>query len=866
MLSFSSDKPVYNIGEKANLMIPGGEAGRALISIENGTQVLESYWLETKKGDNPFSFEIKEEMTPNIFVSVSLLQPHAQTANDLPIRMYGVIPIQVENPATHLEPVLSMPDVLEPGQRVTINVSEKNKRNMTYTIAMVDEGLLDLTRFKTPDPWSRFYAREALGVKTWDLYDQVMGSFGGRIERLLAVGGDGTLASKEDDAKANRFKPVVKFLGPFTLTGGSDEHTFVMPAYIGSVKTMIVAGYEGAYGKAEKATPVRKPLMVLATLPRVLGSEEKVKLPITLFTMDKNIKNVKIDVKVSGPVALPQASSQTVAMNSDDATVDFDLNVKSETGIAKIEVTATSGSFKATDVIEIEIRNPNPPITKVLEALLEPGKSWNTPIEQIGLPGSNTAMLEVSSLPPINLNQRMKYLLQYPYGCIEQTTSSVFPQLYLESVKELNEGERQVIQRNVKAGIERLKSFLLRDGGFSYWPGSQDPDSWGTTYAGHFLLEAESKGYFIPNDLLKRWKKFQKNRAQSWRKHQEQYSSELIQAYRLYTLALAGEAELGAMNRLREQENLPATAAWMLAAAYAKAGQTEAAKALVNNKTTTVKPYQEMSYSYGSDWRDKAIILETLLLLEDRGRAFEVLKDLSTALSNANYWMSTQTIAWCLKSVGAFAAREQKGEMKFTYTVNGKETTASTGLTIAQVALPAGGGSLKVVSASKGVLFARLILEGVPARGAEEAAESNLLMTVSYLDIDGNPIDPTRLEQGKEFVASVSITNPGLRGGYRNLALNQIFPSGWEINNLRLDGAENRLSGDTPTYQDIRDDRVYTYFDINPNQRKTFRVLLTASYAGSYYLPAVSCEAMYDRTIYNRTKGQVVEVVKRTTQ
>jgi uncharacterized protein YfaS (alpha-2-macroglobulin family) len=331
MLAFSSSKPAYNIGEKATVTIPGSGQGRALVSIENGSRVIASYWVETQKGDTPFNFDITKEMTPNVFVHITSLQPHAQTVNDLPIRLYGVIPLQVEDPETHLEPVLEMPDVLEPGQEVVIKVSEKSKRKMTYTIAMVDEGLLDLTRFKTPDPWKRFYAREALGVKTWDLYDNVMGAFGSRLERLLAIGGDAEMAAKEDDAKANRFKPVVKYLGPFTLDGGSDEHRFTMPQYIGSVKTMLVAGYEGAYGSTEKATPVRKPLMVLATLPRVLGPEEKLKLPITLFTMEKNIKNVKVEVKASGPLQVLE-SVQNVTMTGNDMTVEFDLNVKSSIG------------------------------------------------------------------------------------------------------------------------------------------------------------------------------------------------------------------------------------------------------------------------------------------------------------------------------------------------------------------------------------------------------------------------------------------------------------------------------------------------------------------------------------------------------
>ncbi len=869
MLSFSSDKPGYNINEKANLTIPGSDNGRALISVESGSRVINTYWLETKKGDNKFSFDITPEMTPNIFVNVTLLQPHSQTINDLPIRLYGVIPITVEDPKTHLDPVISMPEVLEPGKEVVIKISEKSKRKMTYTVAVVDEGLLDITRFSTPEPWARFYAREALGIKTWDVYDAVMGAFGGKIERLLAIGGDMMATSKEDDAKANRFKPVVKFLGPFILDGGSNEHRFIMPQYIGSVKTMVVAGYEGAYGTADKATPVRKPLMVLATLPRVLGPEEKLKLPITIFSMEKNIRDVKVEIKVSGPVSLSGDAVRTVTMDKEDLTTDFDLTVKSQTGIAKIEVTATSGNFKATDVIEIEIRNPNPPVTKVADVLLEAGKSWNGSVTPIGVAGTNTAILEVSSLPPINLGQRLRYLMHYPYGCIEQTTSSVFPQLYLDQVKALTEDEKALTQRNIRAGIERLKLFVTRDGGFAYWPGNQDSESWGSTYAGHFLIEAEAKGYFVPNDMLKRWKKYQRSKSSEWRKNQEYQSSELIQAYRLYTLALAGDADLASMNRLREMGNLPVTSAWMLAAAYAKAGQPEAAKTLIANLPLSIKPYQEMGYSYGSDVRDKAIILETLLLLNDRTKGFELVKEISASLSNSGSWMSTQTVAWCLKAVGMFAGTEKKGPLKFTYTYNGKTVTASTDLTIAQATLPFEGlkaGPLKVESQTQGTLFARIITEGTPARGEEVEASNNLSITVTYADSDGAAIDPSSLEQGTEFLATVSISNPGVRGVYKNLALNQIFPSGWEINNLRLDEAEDVLKNDTYTYQDIRDDRVYTYFDLNAGQRKSFKVMLTATYAGSFYLPAMSCEAMYDRSVYARTKGQVVQVTKPVVQ
>ncbi|HEY9046723.1 MAG TPA: MG2 domain-containing protein [Ohtaekwangia sp.] len=872
MLSFSADKASYNIGEKVNLTIPGGaQGGRALVSIENGSKVLQTYWVETQQGETKFSFDVTSEMTPNVYIHVALLQPHAQTVNDLPIRLYGITSIRVEDPATHLEPIITMPEVLEPGQEVSIKISEKSKRKMTYTIAVVDEGLLDITRFKTPDAWSRFYAREALGVHTWDIYDNVMGAFGAHLERLLAIGGDAESAPKDDDARANRFKPVVKFFGPFTLDGSSNTHTFTMPQYIGSVKTMVVAGYEGAYGKAEKATPVRKPLMVLATLPRVLGPEETVKLPVTLFTQEKGIKNVKIDVKVSGPVSVTGGASKSVAMPaSGDLTVDFDVAVKAEAGIAKVEVTASSGKFTATDIIEIDVRNPNLPVTKVTEQLLEAGKTWTAEAIPFGISGTNSAVLEVSSMPPVNLGSRLRYLIQYPHGCIEQTTSSVFPQIYLSQIKVLTPVEQKNIQRNVTAGIERLKSFIQRDGGFGYWPGAESSDPWGSNYAGHFLVEAEAKGYYVPADMLKRWKKYQKNKALEWRRNTTYYySDDLIQAYRLYTLALAGAPEVGAMNRLREQGILSSTAAWMLAASYAKAGQPEAAKKLVANLSTKIKPYRELSYSYGSDVRDRALILETLLLLNEKTKAFELLKEISRYLSDYGYWMSTQETAFCLKAVGTFASIEKHGALKFSYTLNGKTIDASTELPIAQVQIPITGvkkESIKIVSDSKGALFARLIMEGTPARGQEEDTQSDLHLNIRYTDADGREISPVQLTQGTEFIAEVTVEHIGTRPGYQNLALSQVFPSGWEINNLRLQGDEEFLKSSPFDYQDIRDDRVYTYFGLSTNESRTFRVMLTASYAGSFYLPATSCEAMYDKSIYARKKGQVVEVIKPAAQ
>lgn len=866
LLSFSSDKDSYNTGEKINLAVPGSAGGRALITVENGSQVIDSRWVETQAGLNTITLDATPAMTPNCFIYITLLQPHAQTTNDLPIRMYGVIPIRVEDPETHLQPTITMPDVLEPGQQVTVRVGEAKNKTMTYTLAIVEDGLLDLTRFKTPDAWNYFYSREALGVKTWDLYNDVMGAFGGKIERLMAIGGDNEIAGKDSEKKNNRFKPVVKFLGPFTLTGGTNEHTFTMPNYIGSVRTMVVAGYEGAYGKVEKTTPVRKPLMVLATLPRVLGPEEKLKLPVTLFRMEPGIRNVKVEIAVEGAITLQGPAVQNVVMDGDDLTTEFDLLVKAQTGFGKVTIKASSGKASAVDVIDIEIRNPNPILTRVTDAIVEQSKSWSSSVVPVGLAGSNVAVLELSTLPPINLGQRLRYLIQYPYGCIEQTTSSVFPQLYLDRIKSMSVGEKATMSANITAGVQRLKSFQTSDGGFAYWPGGDDADSWGTSYGGHFLIEAEAKGYFVPQDLMRRWKSYQRTKAQHWRSSGSVYNSDLIQAYRLYTLAIAGDPDMGAMNRMHEMTGLQPAAAWMLAAAYAKAGQREAAIKYITNLSMVIKPYKELGYTFGSDLRDKAMILETLVLLDDRQRGIDLVKDISSNLSNTSSWYSTQTLAWCLKAITSYAGANAPGPFGFTYTYKGKEESIQSDQPFAQIMLPVdepGDGALKVTSKTNGTLFVRTISEGIPSRSQEEATEQNLTLTVGYWDKGGAPVNPASLEQGTSFIVSVTVGNPGLRGSYKNIALHHVFPSGWEVNNLRLADSDDALKSDAFAYQDIRDDRVYTYFDLGPSQKKTFRYLVTASFAGKFFMPAVSAGAMYDHSISARTKGQEVDVVRK---
>lgn len=864
MLDFTVEDATVDVGEFVRLNIPSSKGGKALISLETGSEVLESFWVDTKDENTTIEFEATPDMSPNFYTHITMIQPHAQTVNDLPIRMYGIQAVEVSDPETILNPVISMPDELRSEQEFSIRISEQNEKPMAYTIAIVEDGLLDLTKYKTPEPWNSFYAREALGVKTWDMFDDVIGAYGAALEKLMAVGGDDEIKAPEDN-EANRFKPVVMFKGPFFAKPGEKiEHKFQLPQYIGSVRAMVVAGYNGTYGTAEKTVPVKQPLMILATLPRVAGPTEQITLPVNVFTMDENIKIVNLKVETEGKLSISGSDSQSITFTeSGDRVVYFNLKAAPGLGIGKVHVKASSGNFSANYDVELQVRASNPEMSQVSEMVLEGGKTWDLNYNPLGLVSTNEGMIEISSLPPLNLQQRLKYLIRYPHGCVEQTTSSVFAQLYLDELVDIDEKRASDIQRNINAAIERMRSFQLADGGFSYWPGNSEPSLWGTNYAGHFLMEAKKQGYHVPEDIISKWISYQQEQANNW--NAILYNDNHTQAYRLYTLAIAGFPSLGAMNRLKGREKISSISKWMLAATYAIAGYEDAALEIIGGITKEVKEYRELGGTYGSTQRDQAIILETLVRLDKKTDAFEMIQKIAEKMGNPNYWMSTQATAYCLIGIAEFTKSFPPGsKVDVSVSVAGNEIRVDGDKYLNQVTLlePDNESQVKISNQGDSPLFVRLIRTGVPLEGTEEASESNIEMEIIYKDRQGNKLNVEALKQGTDFVAEVTITNPGLRGNYEELAITQIFPSGWEILNNRLDDTDALFENHKPDYLDIRDDRVLTYFDLNKNTKAIFKVYLNASYQGEYYMPAVFVEAMYDNSISGNTKGKWVKVVK----
>ena len=836
-LAIARDKDKYVPGDKAKITIPSSPGARALVSVESGSFVRESRWIACTDRQTSFEIPVREGMAPNVYVSVTLVQPHGNTLNDAPIRLFGVLRLPVEDAGTRLAPVVEMPESVKPESEITIRVRERNGRRMSYVLALVDEGLLGLTRFRTPDPYLYFNATEALGVRTWDLFDHVIGAYGGRIEQLFAIGGDAEQPNT-GALRAQRFKPVVRFLGAEKLGAGkTNTHKIALPPYFGSVRVMVVASNGRAFGSAAKEVAVKKPLLVQATLPRVVSTEEEIELPVTVFALEKGVGKTDVRVSVNEAFSVVGPQSRSVVLGDEgEQVVTFRLKAGRQTGIGKVRVTAASSGDNSASEIEIDVREPNPYVTTSEEHILQPGET----VSVKPLKASGTARLELSSIPPIDLSRRLEYLVRYPHGCIEQITSGAFPQLYLHSIAECDEEMLQDIDRNIKSVLSRLGGYQLSNGAFAYWSGGTSPSEWGTAYAVHFMAEAAKYGYAVDRTTLERALKYLRGNT---------FDNPLTLAYAQYVLALAGTPDRGAMNRLRERSaQAGSDARWLLAAAYALDGNRKVAEELTAQTAGTAAPKADpYDGTYNSPERQMAIVLMTQTLLGQREAAFRTALKMSDILKK-DKWLSTQSTAWMLNTLANFASTGQTGiDARIgREPIRSAKSIASMPLTAPTEVRNTGTGSLHLVVSQS----------YTPGKGEEAEAASSLKIDVRYRDMNGAPLDPRSVAVSTDFYAVVTVTNTSGYERYADLALTHIVPAGWEIT------SERDLS--TVTYQDIRDDRVLSYFDLRSGESKEIPIKLTATYKGRYYLPSVCCEAMYDNSVRALRKGEWVEVVGQT--
>lgn len=849
------DKDSYEVGEMATIEVPSSLGGTLILSAENGSVQLKDWVVETTERATRLQIELTEDMAPHCYLHAMVIQPHGNSSNDLPIRMYGIVPIEVVDPAKRLSPELEIPDEVEPNSTLDIAVSEANGAGMEYTLAVVDEGLLGLTKFATPDPHAYFTRRSALGVRTWDMYSWVLEAFAGKIAKVLSVGGDGAEV-KESEEDADRFRPVVSHLGPFTLGAGrTAKHQVDIRNYLGNVRVMVVAANpSGATGHEEGNVRVKQDLMVQLTLPRLAAPGERIDVPVTVFALEEGIKDVEVSIAESEGLDWDTQKKKVSFSSTGQKTVFFPGTVQAGVDRVQLSVRAKSKGRSAEDALAIEVRNPMLRVTRTESYVVN--DTMSATVVPFGVPDSRTCQVSLSKVPDIKLNDRMGSLLSYPHGCSEQVTSKGFAQLNLGQWVELSPEQRVTNRANILKAINTLSKRQLPGGGFVYWPGNNTANSWVSTYVGHFLIQAKEAGHALPQGMLERYAQYERKQARNWSYDQNATWTMFGQGYRLSVLAQCGEQEVGAMTRLRNLRTLDARTAMLLAGAYAELGESELANRLLDSNM----PRFDRRYywrSFSSDFRNRAMWVEALHKVGRVESASVQAMDLARDMGVG--WKSTQDIAYGLFVLTGVLGGADSGPLVAQVKWGEEETPVATSDKIFNV----DGGqmsqaqSLSVEHGSDAPLYVSVTQTAIEQFGEEVAHSKGLSLDVRYVDSQGEPFDVSEVAAGEVMYVEVNATRQDDFITRERMALTYMIPAGWELSNARLFGEE---TANQVEYQDIRDDRVSSYFSMNPGNSIALTFEVVATYPGRYYAPPVFAEAMYNGDIQASTQGQWVTV------
>lgn len=532
--------------------------------------------------------------------------------------------------------------------------------------------------------------------------------------------------------------------------------------------------------------------------------------------------------------------------------------VPQKEGMGKITVTASGNGVNSKSVTSLEAVDRSVPVTVSQSFVLKAGESRKVKFALAGRAGTNKAAVEVSTIPSINLKKRLSYLTEYPHGCLEQTVSSAFPQLYIGSLADCGPDLPLACENNVKSALRRLASFKNGDGSMSYWPGVYGISEWGTAYASHFMIEARKCGYTIDEPMLADALKYLK-------KNVYRSIDPLTKAYFLYVLAIGRQFQNGAMNNMRETiSEYDARTRWMLAAAYAQDGEISVAKEIIDG-IPSAPSAPDGGSTFGSADRDKAVVALAYLKSKDFVNAFSAVRSLALSLNDGDRFMSTQSTAWALCAVGSYvSSRNSGGGIDAAVTAAGKkyDVKSDKSASMREIALAGDETSVDVEVKNNGgdQCYVLLSSDGTPAAGHEPATSNGLAVSITYKK-DGVQFSPVQVGQGTDFSVVATVRNTSV-DAVRNVVLSTVFASGWEIVNSRLYDAGYACPPGV-SYQDFRDDRVYSYMDyLAPGASVTVPLRLTATYEGSFYMPAVKAEAMYDDRISASVAGFRTEVVR----
>lgn len=866
--------------------------GRLLLTAETD-EIVASKWMDVEAGKTTWEFKL-DKFSPNIYVSAFMIKdPHLESSESfMPDRAFGVRSFRIE-PEEYSDSIsVQVAEEIRPNSTLTVDLQFPSSETGRFvTVAAVDEGILSLTKFKSPDPIRTIFEPRALGIETFE-------TFGWNV-MLPGSGTSSTHGGDEDsgDKSVSLVKPVALWSGLLQVPeNGKMSVSLEVPQYSGQLRVMVVSADKKRIASNSASVFVRDPLVLQTSLPRFVTEGDEFDIPVTVTNLSGKVQDVALSVDVvnlmapgdDADVALVEVKAPAIPKVSLDLgaskTLVFKAAVVAPVGAVQFRVRAEAAAIESFENLDVPIISAKPRSRSVKRLDLTSGDVDLKAHLDAFVPMTEKTSFWVTNNPYADSMQHLTYLVSYPHGCVEQTTSATRPLLVirdlLDQVGSGAFGTDGNIDDMVRRGIERILSMQTSSGGFAYWPGMTTPTLWATAYATHMLLDAKKLNFPVAEERINEALQYMYGQmVNNFRYVSNVYGDHPSDtrdaaAYMYYVLALGGkglkadtENFLGQLNNSKSTNSEISEQRYLLMAALYLMGDHRFEGDLKHPDISPVTAVRRNSWSFYSDFRRRGLMLSVFVDLFGNDVAGTKLADLVAEYlrgkASASY--TTQELVWSVTGLGKFVAGGS-GSFDASLLVNGKpRKPQAPNSWIVPQATERSDLKLKVSKKAEGNLYLVIASEGVLKETDFKTGGEGIEITRTYRKPDGGVLN---IESGVAL-AGMIYTELTIRNktGERvdNIALVDRFPAGWEIENPRLGRGTTQDFIDPEQawqadYMNIRDDRIELFGGLNPGETRKVWYASRAILGGRFRIPPVEAEAMYNPRIWAREAGGVTNV------
>ena len=870
-VDISLDKKSYTAGETAKVLFKTPFNGKLLVTVEND-KVIQYQYVSVTNRSASVNIGLNADFLPNAYISATLIKPNEES--DMPLTVaHGYKSVSVSEKGRNMDVQIFAEK--EVRSRTHQKVRIKAEPNSKVTLAVVDEGILQITNYKTPDPYNFFYANRALAVNSFDLYPLL---FPELKTMLSSTGGDAAMGKRTNPLQNKRVKLISYWSGIMDANGsGEASFDFDIPQFSGELRLMAVAYRNQSFGSKNAEMVVADPIVVSSALPRFLSPKDTVVMPVTVSNTTKNATSATATLKLSGPLKIVGSNTQTVSINAkSEQHLHFKIVADPKIDMAKVTVEVSALGEKFKDETDITIR-PAASLQKQTGAgPIIAGASQKIDFNLTKfIPSSADYQLIISKNPAVEIADQMSYLVQYPYGCTEQTVSAAFPQLYFSDLSELmnmNKSAKISANFNVQEAIRKIKMRQLYNGAITLWDYEGSENWWATAYAANFLQEAKKAGFDVDQSLLDNIYSYLINKLKNkesiiyyYNGNQQKQIAPKEVAYSLYVLALAGKPQVSTMNYYKENPGMLALdSKYLLSAAFAIAGDKGKFREMLPTSFSGEIANRATGGSFYSEIRDEGVALNAILEADPQNAQIGTMaKHLSQEIKTS-YWLSTQERAFAFLALGKIAREANKTSIKASVLVNGKEIAQNDGSTLKLTSKQLGGTNVEIKTSGQGRLYYFWQAEGISSDGTFKQEDSYLKVRKRFYDRYGRAITGNTFAQNDLVIVAVTLENSYSRY-IDNVVITDMLPAGFEIENPRtkeIPGMDWIKNESTANQMDIRDDRINLFVDAGARP-ETYYYAVRAVSPGTYTMGPVMADAMYNGEYHSYNGGGVIKIVEK---